>query len=422
MAPYKIIKMIIQPIRYWHFVFAIILFSANAVKVYSQDLASYIEVAEENNTAIQAFDLNYEIAKEKINEVGGLPDTEISAAYFVSTPETRVGSQRARFSVKQMIPWFGTIAARENYQNALANTEYVNYVIAKRKLRLEVAQKYYELYQIQATKKIVNESIDLLSKYEELALNAVEVGTASAVDFLKIQIRQNDLHAQLALLDEDLKAAKIQFNALLNIEVESAVQVADSMYLPADDFESTITDISSNYEILNYDKLAESIVQEELLNQRDAAPKIGLGLDYLPVSERTDMVVENNGKDIIMPMISVSVPLFTSKYKSISRQNEIKQATINAQKSDRLNLLKGMYADAIRIRNSARIDFLKEAENLKQARNAEEILLKNYETGTIDFNEILDIQELQLRFNRNQVDAIMRYYKQVAIINYLTSK
>ena len=422
MAPYKIIKMIIQPIRYWHFVFAIILFSANAVKVYSQDLASYIEVAEENNTAIQAFDLNYEIAKEKINEVGGLPDTEISAAYFVSTPETRVGSQRARFSVKQMIPWFGTIAARENYQNALANTEYVNYVIAKRKLRLEVAQKYYELYQIQATKKIVNESIDLLSKYEELALNAVEVGTASAVDFLKIQIRQNDLHAQLALLDEDLKAAKIQFNALLNIEVESAVQVADSLYLPEEDFESTITDISSNYEILNYDKLAENVVQEELLNQRDAAPKIGLGLDYLPVSERTDMVVENNGKDIIMPMISVSVPLFTSKYKSISRQNEIKQATINAQKSDRLNLLKGMYADAIRIRNSARIDFLKEAENLKQARNAEEILLKNYETGTIDFNEILDIQELQLRFNRNQVDAIMRYYKQVAIINYLTSK
>nr|AOE08869.1 heavy metal RND efflux outer membrane protein, CzcC family [uncultured bacterium] len=414
--------MIIQPIRYWQFVFAIILFSANAVKVYPQDLASYLEIAEENNTAIQAFDLNYEIAKEKINEVGGLPDTEISAAYFVSTPETRVGSQRARFSVKQMIPWFGTIAARENYQNALANTEYVNYVIAKRKLRLEVAQKYYELYQIQATKKIVNESLDLLSKYEELALNAVEVGTASAVDFLKIQIRQNDLHAQLALLDEDLKAAKIQFNALLNIEVESAVQVADSLYLPEEDFESTITDISSNYEIINYDKLAERIVQEELLNQRDAAPKIGLGLDYLPVSERTDMVVENNGKDIIMPMISVSVPLFTSKYKSISRQNEIKQATINAQKSDRLNLLKGMYADAIRIRNSARIDFLKEAENLKQARNAEEILLKNYETGTIDFNEILDIQELQLRFNRNQVDAIMRYYKQVAIINYLTSK
>ena len=303
MAPYKIIKMIIQPIRCWQFVFAIIFFSANAVKVYSQDLASYIEVAEENNTAIQAFDLNYEIAKEKINEVGGLSDTEISAAYFVSTPETRVGSQRARFSVKQMIPWFGTIAARENYQNALANTEYVNYVIAKRKLRLEVAQKYYELYRIQTTKKIVNESLDLLSKYEELALNAVEVGTASAVDFLKIQIRQNDLLAQLALLDEDLKAAKIQFNALLNIEVESAVQVADSLYLPAEDFESTITDISSNYEILNYDKLAESILQEELLNQRDAAPKLGIGLDYLPVSERTDMVVENNGKDIIMPMI-----------------------------------------------------------------------------------------------------------------------
>ncbi|MDP5044985.1 MAG: TolC family protein, partial [Leeuwenhoekiella sp.] len=84
-----------------------------------------------------------------------------------------------------------------------------------------------------------------------------------------------------------------------------------------------------------------------------------------------------------------------------------------------LNTLKSLFADALKNRNTARINYTKEVKNLKQARDAEEILLKNYETGTIDFNEILDIQELQLQFNKNQINAVQRYYEQTALINYL---
>ena len=48
-----------------------------------------------------------------------------------------------------------------------------------------------------------------------------------------------------------------------------------------------------------------------------------------------------------------------------------------------------------------------------------QILIKNYETGTIDFNDVLDIQELQLKFELNQVESIQMYYIQSALINYL---
>ncbi|HDZ14510.1 hypothetical protein LCGC14_1503670, partial [marine sediment metagenome] len=43
----------------------------------------------------------------------------------------------------------------------------------------------------------------------------------------------------------------------------------------------------------------------------------------------------------------------------------------------------------------------------------------NYETGTIDFNDVLDIQELQLKFQTNQIESVQMYYRQSAIINYL---
>ena len=49
-------------------------------------------------------------------------------------------------------------------------------------------------------------------------------------------------------------------------------------------------------------------------------------------------------------------------------------------------------------------------------------LRKNYETGTIDFQEVLDIQELQLKFQTNLIEAVKNYYSQSAIINYISNQ
>jgi len=387
----------------------------------AQDLSGYIAEAESNNPEVQAYELRYSIAQEKVNEVNTLPDTEFGVGYFVSTPETRVGAQRARFSVKQMLPWFGTIAKREKYQDALVEAEYLEYVIAKRKLGLAVAQGYYKLYTIEAQSKVVQQNVELLERYKELALNAVEVAKASAVDVLKLEMRQNELKAQLQILEERRIAAEIQFKNTLNTASEGRILVVDSLSIPKEDEQINPDDLSANPELLKYDKLYESVTQAEILNRQEAAPKWGVGLDYIPVSERTDMFPADNGKDIVMPMVSVSVPIFNSKYKSVSRQNELRQQELDAQKAQRLNTLKNLLAEAKQHKNTARINFNTQKQNIAQAQDAEEILLKSYETGSIDFNDVLDIQELQLEFQLKQLQAVQNYYEQAALINYLTN-
>jgi outer membrane protein TolC len=159
-----------------------------------------------------------------------------------------------------------------------------------------------------------------------------------------------------------------------------------------------------------------------LLNQKANAPSFGIGLDYISVSERDDMVFSDNGKDIVMPMVTFSVPIFNNKFRSTTKQNELRQKEIELQKEERLNVLENAYANAISQRNQARIAHQTQAKNLKQAKDAEEILIKNYETGTIDFNDVLDIQELQLKFQTNQIQSVQLYYLQSAIINYLINK
>lgn len=403
-------------------IFIYVVFALAAIGLKAQSLESYLQEAELNSPMIQALELRYNIAKEKVKEVNTLPNTTIGAGYFVSEPETRTGAQRAKFSVSQMLPWFGTITTRENYASSMAETEYTEIVIAKRKLALSVAQSYYKLYGIQAKQKVLQENIQLLKTYETLALTSVEVGKASAVDVLKLQIRQNELQQQKEVLEQSYLAEQAVFNNLLNRDESIAVEVVDDMDVPENDPILNKEDLSLNPELLKYDQLYESVTQSELLNQKENAPSFGIGLDYIPVSERDDMVFSDNGKDIVMPMVTFSVPIFNNKFKSVSKQNELRQKEIELQKEERLNVLENAYANAISQRNQARIAHQTQTKNLKQAKDAEEILIKNYETGAIDFNDVLDIQELQLKFQTNQIQSVQTYYLQSAIINYLINK
>ena len=291
--------------------------------------------------------------------------------------------------------------------------------IAKRKLALSVAQSYYSLYSIRAKQAVLDENIQLLETYKQLALTSVEVGKASAVDVLRLQIRQNELQQQKEVLEEEFTAEQTAFNNLLNRESMMTVDVVSEMEIPQEDPFYSNDALSLNPELLKYDKLYESVAQSELLNQRESLPMIGFGLDYLPVTERSDVNFSDNGKDVLMPMVSVSIPIFNNRYKSISKQNELRQQEIETQREQRLNVLESAFAKAQSQRNQARIAYSTQDRNLKQAQDAEEILVKNYETGTIDFNDVLDIQELQLKFQMNQIDSVQMYYVQSAIINYL---
>ena len=385
----------------------------------AQELETLINEALNNNPEIQKFEFQYSIASEKVNEVNTIPNTEFGIGYFVSEPETRTGAQRFKVSAKQMLPWFGTITSRENYVSSLADAKYEDIVIAKRKLMASVSQSYYNLYANKAKQRVLTENIKLLETYETLALTSVEVGKASAVDVLRLQMRQNEMQQLKDVLSQQFLAEQTNLNNLLNRENDVAVTVVDSLMMPSEDFEIITENLALHPELLKYDKLYQSIEQSELLNQKESSPMIGFGLDYINVSERPDMNFSDNGKDIVMPMVSVSIPIFNKKYKSQSKQNELQQQEINYQKQERLNTLETLFSKAANERISARISYVTQTKNLKQAKDAEEILIKSYETGTIDFNDVLDIQELQLKFQMNQIESVKTYYVQSTIINYL---
>src|SRR5690554_5249393 len=135
------------------------IFSLTLHSVNGQQLEKLIEEAISNSPEIQKFDLQYKIASEKVNEANSLPNTEFNAGVMAIAPEMDMPMERFKVSVMQMLPWFGTISARENYATSMADAQFVEVTIAKRKLALSVSEFYYLLYEIRAKQLVLDQNI-----------------------------------------------------------------------------------------------------------------------------------------------------------------------------------------------------------------------------------------------------------------------
>jgi len=372
-----------------------------------QQLENYIQEAIKNNPTIQAVETQHAISTEKITESKALPNTEFSAGYMLG--EDMPMMWQGEFAVMQMLPWFGTISARSNYATAMADADLLEIDIAKRKITRELSQSYYRLAEIAKKQEVLISNVELLEMYEQMALTSIEVGNATAVSLLRLQMRQNDLIERKLVLEQAYLAEQTTFNKIMNREEDIEVIIQEDLEIPEEDVFFDYNSLSFHPEMARYEELSNIVTQADAVNKKERAPQLGIGMEYMYFTEGTDM---------LMPMVSVSIPIFNKKYKSIAKQNKLKHQEITIQKQATQNTLITQLQNAIKNRDAARIRLKTQDKNLEQAKNATEILFKNFETGTIDFREVLDVQELQLQFQINRIESISEYFKQTSIIDY----
>ena len=393
----------------------ICMLSITALK--AQSLESYIDEAVHNNAELQAMQFGYESTLEKVNEAGSLPNTNISAGYFIQEVETRVGPQRTRLSVSQPLPWFGTLGARKNVASAMSESELQNIELAERKLKLDVKQAYYNLYEQKASLSILRKNLEILKTYEELALNELESNRTTMVDVLKIRIQINETESKSESVSDEYETSVTTFNLLLNREPNARVVVADSLLL--DNVQFNKDELINNPQLLRLKAQQDVLIQSEKANQKERMPGLGVGLDYVIVEEGP-MQGPDNGKDVIMPMVSLSIPLFSKKYTSKQKQYQFEQQAVERRKVEVNNELEIAFQNALTALQNAKRTVTTQKENIHQAQQAEKVILATYETAKLDFEQILEVQQLILKFQLEVVEATSMYFKNKAMLEYLT--
>ena len=389
----------------------------------AQSLDDYFKLAAENNPGLQAKYKSFEAAMQKVTQVSSLPDPNLSFGYSVSPVETRVGPQRARFSLTQMFPWFGTLKAQENAATLMAEAKYQEFLDARNKLYYQVSASYYPLYELQKLISIEEENQRILSSYKEIATIQFQNDKGSMVDVLRVDIMLKDATTNLSILEQKQKPLVTRFNKLLNRSDDDNIVVRDSLFtfsLPANYRKDSL--LASNPILDELELKIEASKASEQAAIKQGLPKLGVGLDYVIVGQRTDMSVPDNGKDAFMPMVSVSLPIFRGKYKAAQKEAQLMQESYSLQREEATNRLTSSY-DMIWFEIQKQVELIQlYEEQIQESGQSLNLLFSAYSNSGKDFEEVLRMQQQILKYQKMKATALSEYHIALAELDYVTAK
>ena len=398
-----------------------IIFILVSIGVSAQTLEDYQQLAVEQNPSLLAKYKKFEAAMTRVQQVNALPDPTLSFGYFISPVETRVGPQRARFSLTQMFPWFGTLKAQGDVATLSAEATFQQFVDAQNRVRFEVAKAYYPLKELNDLIEIQQSNLELLNAWKRLATGQYENGKTCLADVLKIDLMIKEIETELSLLQDKRQPLTIVFNLILNQPDTTSIVIEESKQM--DEFPAVFDgDWSSNPRIEELSKRIAAAKAKNLVIEKQGLPKIGAGFDYVIVGERTDMNVPDNGKNAFMPMVSISLPIFRGKYKAAIKETELQAEAYQYSIQAIGNELSGSYEN-LRYdvnRENKLIDLYQ--KQIVETEQIQSLMLSDFSNSGSDLDELLRIQMRLLNYQNKKIKSQTRLKILAKNLDYLLAR
>jgi outer membrane protein TolC len=456
------------------------------VSAYSQDsLMNYLEIAAKNNPTVLQKLNEYEVALQKVPQAGSLPDPQLSAGIFLSPMELVMGKQVAEFQLMQMFPLFGVLKNAKDEMSLMAKAKYESMRDAKSQVFYDVQRTWYELYRIQEDIRISQKNIEILKTLERLSLvkyKAVSTGSSansssgnssggnstgntsssgsmggmngssgsgqsssfgqpssmqsssmssgsgitSLADLYRIQIEIGDLENNIALLENNLNTVTARFNAYLNRKATTPLALPDS--LKTDSLSLSLTAVSDSIlannpmlGMLDYEQ--QSLAARKKMVTRMGYPMVGLGVNYSLINKSEMSTSEMNGRDMIMPMVTVTLPIYRKKYKAMQTEAELTRAATAQNYKATANSLQTEYYEALQQYQDAerRIKLYKSQSELAQ--KSLDIMIRSFSASTsgTGLTDLLSIRQQLLDYEIKQIGALVDYNTSIAWLKRLMS-
>ena len=389
----------------------------------AQGLTDYLRMAAENNPGLKGKYHAFEAELQKIPQVGALPDTQLSFGYFVSPVETRLGPQRFNLSLMQRFPWFGTLEAKRNVAAAEAQVKYQVFLDARNHLFLQVALAYYQLYEIRIKDELLGKDLLLLESLRSIALKKIEHGQGKMVDVLRLDLQAEEFKSQRVVLDQKRIPLTTDLNLLLGREEDIPIQFPDSLPLPElDEGYRKDSIFIKNPRVTEVDEQIEAFAKREKLAEKQSLPSFGAGLTYINTGRRSDAAPAQNGRDALLPMVSMNIPLSRKKNQASLAEFQLRQKSLEERKIAIQNQILTEYQKAwFAIAQNVELAGLYDRQ-LNLADQTLNLLLAEYQNSGQSFDEVLMTHQSLVRYQLKKVDAETGLFKAAARLDFITAK
>lgn len=389
-------------------------------------LNQYIISALEQSAELQSAFSVYQAQKQKAPQVSALPDPKISYSHFISSIETRVGPMEHKVGIAQSFPWFGTLSLREEIADIKTKAAHYAFLAKKNSLVSDVVRAFFELSYLDDSYEITKSNLDLLKKMEEVLTQRYRSKSGSQSNLIKIQLELGKLEDKLREIDALKEPLRVEFNSLLNRDLESPVHLVKQNLAIGNKFlsktESALESIleERNPEIQLLETLDRANKQGITLAKKDYYPKFSVGLDYTFIGEREQAGFES-GDDAIAAMVSMTLPFNFSKNSAALKEAKFKSNASHKNLVATTFRLKALLARTLfNVKDSKRKISLYEATLVPKAEEGLEVAFTNFESGSISFLDLLDAERellsFQLELSRASTDFAIQSSKLRALL------
>lgn len=365
-------------------------------------LSDLLEFAAENNPNLKAKFYTWKATLEKVPQVGSLPDPTFTFSYFVKEIETKVGPQKAKLSLSQKFPFWGKLDLAEKAVLKEAESKRQEFEWEKSKLFFEVKKAFFELYFSQVQIKISQENLKLLENIFAVTKSNYENSKTNFSNLIETEIQIEKLKENLNSQRQIFKVKKANLNSLLNRNSNTILPEAklkfESLEVQKDKFK---TELLQNPNIRSLELLEAKEDVKAKLSQKDFYPNFTFGIDYAFTESGTTQL-KDDGKDPLMLMFGINIPLWREKYSAKVREAQFKQNSIEQKKQNLLNKFEFEIENLFfEIEDSERkIKLYSETLIPKEKQNFS-VTKTTYENGKADFLTLMNSQKSLLEFEQN---------------------
>ena len=430
----------------------------------ADSLYAYLDLAAKNNpTVLQRF-YEYQAALQKVPQVGGLPDPEFSLGIFLSPMELLGGNQVADMRLMQMFPWFGYLKSARGEMSLMAAAKFEALRDAKLQLFFEMQRDWFEMHKVKQNIRIASKNIEILQSLERLAITrfkaapaasgvvpsvnsmaspsssnptpasngmnnmgyasaaqpgqaapampssgmASQSGSTGLTDVYRIQIELNELQNNIESLKTQWFSLAASFNAYLNRPADLPVTLPDTLLADTLPFSLlAVTDSIRNNPMLSMLKYEQqSLEARKQMVTRMGYPMVGLGVNYSLISKSEMSASSMNGRDMIMPMVTATLPIYRKKYRAMQAEADLLKSANSQNYEATGNALQTEYYQAMQLYQDAGRRVKLNSEQQLLASKSLNIMMKSFAASGSGLTDILRLRQQTLDYDYRLMEAI----------------
>jgi outer membrane protein TolC len=436
----------------------------------SDSLRMYLEIAARNNPTVQQKFTQYKASLQKVPQAASLSDPELNMGFLLKPMELMAGNQVAEFQLMQMFPWFGVLKNAKDEMSLMAKANYESFRDAKLQVYYEVQQTWNELYKVKQSIRTSERNLDILHTLERLSMvrfkasspisgsaspsgsqmssgasnvpssaggsgmsgmggssagttqkapsassssmagsSMASGGGSGLADLYRIQLEIGELENNISNLMSLQNTIVARFNSYLNRPVQHSVALPDTLVADSIDVPLSVVADSmlSNHPMLGmleYEK--QSLEARKEMVTRMGMPMVGVGLNYTLINKSEMSTSEMNGKDMVMPMVKVTLPIYRKKYKAMQEEAELQKNATTQGWQATANALQTEYYEALQNYTDAQRRIKLYARQNQLASRSLNIMMKGYSAGATDLTDLLRIRQQTFDYELQQVQAV----------------